>query len=79
MINNDELLYKISAVIDYLKTHNGHEFKVYNRFCSHTAEEPDSDIVEYAEDVESMIKKLLERIEQLESENLIITEKDLPF
>ena len=59
MINKDELLYKISEVIEYLKEHNGYDYKVYNRLCPDIGE-PDSNIVEYAEDVEYLINKLLE-------------------
>lgn len=59
MINKDELLYKINAIIEYLKEHNGYDYKVYNRLCPGMGE-PDSNIVEYAEDVEYLINKLLE-------------------
>lgn len=60
MINKDELLYKISAIITYLEYHNGHDYKVYNRLCPYEDLEPDSDIVEYAEDVEQLILLLIE-------------------
>ena len=50
----NELNYKIDAVIDYLKNNNGHEYKLYNHACPDT-DEPDSDIVEYAEDVKNII------------------------
>ncbi len=59
MVNKDELLYKIDAIIKYLKEHNGYDNKVYNKLCPGMGE-PDSNIVEYAEDVESLINKLLE-------------------
>ena len=59
MINKEELLYKINAIIEYLKEHNGYDYKVYNRLCPGMGE-PDSNIVEYAEDVEYLINKLLE-------------------
>lgn len=51
MVNKDELLYKLDAIINYLKDNKGHEYKLYNRICPDNNIEPDSDIVEYAEDV----------------------------
>ena len=62
MVNKNELLYKINAVIEYLKEHNGYDYKIYNRLCPGMGE-PDSDIVEYAEDVEELINELLELYE----------------
>ena len=59
MINKDELLYKINAVINYLKENGGYDYKVYNHSCGRISDEPDSNIVEYAEDVEEMINGLL--------------------
>ena len=59
MINKDELLYKISTIILYLKEHNGNEYKLYNRLCPGD-ENPDSNIVEYAEDVMFLINKILD-------------------
>jgi len=50
----NELNYKMDAVIDFLKDNNGHEYKLYNHCCA-DADEPDSDIVEYAQDVKSII------------------------
>lgn len=55
MINKDELLYKLSEVINYLKLHNGYKYKVYNNICPEDGVEPDSNIVEYAEDVGKII------------------------
>ena len=60
MINKNELLYKIDAVIDYLKKHNGEEYKVYNHLCPDGVNEPDSNIIEYAEDVKQIIIEMLE-------------------
>ena len=54
MINKDELLYKLEAVIEYLKNNGGYNCKLYNRLCP-GSKEPDSNIVEYAEDVLSII------------------------
>ena len=62
MINKDELLYKISFIINYLEHHDGHNVKLYNRLCPIGDLEPDSDIVEYATDVEDMIISLLKYI-----------------
>lgn len=59
MINKDELIYKLDAVIDYLKNNEGYECKVYNNSCSDVSE-PDSNIVEYAEDVKEIISEILE-------------------
>lgn len=60
MINENELLFKIETIIKYLKEHNGDEYKLYNRICPDYGE-PDSDIIEYAEDVLNLIKILLEK------------------
>jgi len=54
IVELNELIYKIDTVIDYLKNHNGHDYKLYN----HT-DEADSDIVEYAEDIKDIINKYL--------------------
>ena len=72
MINKDELLYKLDAVISYLKSNGGYDYKVYDRLCPDD-NKPDSNIVEYALDVKDSIEKLFEQ------DNLNITEKDLPF
>ena len=54
MINKDELIYKLEAVIEYLKNNGGYDYELYNRLCPSMGE-PDSNIVEYAEDVLYMI------------------------
>lgn len=59
MINKDELTYKIDAIIKYLKENGGYDYKVYNHACGKISDEPDSNMVEYAEDVEVMINTLL--------------------
>ena len=33
MINNDEIIYKLEAVNEYLKNNGGYEYEVYNRLC----------------------------------------------
>ena len=59
MINKDELLYKIDVIIEYLKESNVHEYKLYNRVCPDNDIEPDSTIIEYAEDVKNMVIEIL--------------------
>ena len=59
MINNNELIYKLEAIIEYLKNNVGYDYELYNRLCPGTGE-PDSNIVEYAEDVRQMMNNLLE-------------------
>jgi len=59
MINKHELLYKISTIIIYLKEHNGYNYKLYNRLCPGDGK-PDSNIVEYAEDVMYLVNILLD-------------------
>jgi aryl-phospho-beta-D-glucosidase BglC (GH1 family) len=61
-----ELNYKIQVVIDYLKDNGGHDEKLYN----HNPDEPDSDIVEYAEDVQYLINHYSENINKTEIEIL---------
>ena len=50
MINKDELIYKLEAVIEYLKNNGGYNYELYNRICPGIGK-PDSNIVEYAEEV----------------------------
>ena len=59
MINNNEIIYKMETVIEYLKNNDGYDYELYNRLCPDMGE-PDSNIAEYAEDVLSMINILLE-------------------
>lgn len=59
MINKDELIYKIDAIIKYLKENKGYDYKIYNRLCPDNNNEPDSNIVEYAEDVLYLVNELL--------------------
>lgn len=58
MINNDELIYKMEIVIEYLKNNGGYDYELYNRLCPGKGE-PDSNIVEYAEGVLYMINLLI--------------------
>ena len=59
MINNDELKYKLETVIEYLKDNSGYDYKLYNQICPDMGE-PDSNIVEYVEDVLYMINLLID-------------------
>ena len=62
MINKDELLYKFNSIIEYLKNNNGYDYKLYNKLCPEYGE-PDSNIVEYAEDVLEIIENLINIID----------------
>lgn len=55
-----ELNYKIDEIIEYLKAHNGDNYKLYNHICPFMSEdiEPDSDIVEYALDIKKIINDI---------------------
>lgn len=59
MINKDELIYKLEAVIEYLKNYGGYDYIVYNKLCPDMGE-PDSNIVEYAEDVLYLVNLLID-------------------
>ena len=62
MTNKDELIYKIEAVIEYLKNNNGYNYKLYNHLCPDYGD-PDSNIVEYAEDILDIINELINIID----------------
>lgn len=62
MINKDELLYKLNTIIEYLKDNNGCDYKLYNHLCPEYGE-PDSNIVEYAEDILYIINELINIID----------------
>ena len=59
MINKDELIYKLEAIIEYLKINGGYDYKLYNRLCPSMGE-TDSNIVEYAEDVLYLVNLLID-------------------
>ena len=59
MINNNEIIYKMEAVIEYLKNNGGYDYELYNRLCPGMVE-PDSNIVEYAEDVLYLVNLLID-------------------
>ena len=50
---------KMKVVDEYLKNNGRYDYGLYNRLCPGMGE-PDSNIVEYAEDVPQMINTLLE-------------------
>lgn len=58
MINTDELIYKLETVIEYLKNNNGYNYKLYNKLCPGMGK-PNSNIVEYAEDILNMINTMI--------------------
>ena len=62
MINKDELLYKLNLITNYLKDNKGYEYKLYNRVCPDNDIEPDSDIIEYAEDVKNIVKEIIKKL-----------------
>lgn len=59
MINKDELIFKLKTVIEYLKKNGGYNYKLYNRLCPGMGK-PDSNIVEYAEDIFEIVNKLID-------------------
>ena len=59
MINKDELIYKLEAVIEDLKNSGGYDYELYNRLCPASGK-PDSNIVEYAEDVLYLVNLLID-------------------
>lgn len=64
MVNKDELLYKIDIIIEHLKESNGYEYKLYNRVCPDNGIEPDSNIIEYAEDIKNMVIEMFKNIDK---------------
>ena len=67
MINKDELLYKLDVIINYLKDNKGYEYKLYDRVCPDNNIEPDSDIVDYAEDVKNIVKEIIKKLKNDEN------------
>ena len=59
MINKDELIFKLETVIQYLKKNGGYDYKLYNRLCPGMGK-PDSNIVEYAEDIFEIVNKSID-------------------
>ena len=71
MINKDEILYKIDAVILYLKENNGENYKVYNKLCPGDNITPDSNILEYAEDIKNMLNIMIEEENNIANNDFI--------
>lgn len=55
---NDEFLFKIETIIEYLEQNGGRNYKLYNHLCPDISKIPDSDIVEYAKDIRDYWKDL---------------------
>jgi hypothetical protein len=53
-----ELIFKIDMIIEYLKDNGGENYELYNHTCPAYSDEPDSNIVEYAEDIKKIIDDL---------------------
>ncbi len=64
MINKYEIIYKMNAIIDYLKNNNGYNYKTYNMLCPGMGE-PDSNIIEYAKDVLNIINELINKNQEI--------------
>ena len=62
MINKDELIYKLETVIEYLKKNGGYDYKLYNILCPGMGE-PDSNIIEYTEDILEIVENLINIID----------------
>jgi len=67
MIMKDEMLYKLEVIIKYLKDNKGYEYKLYNRVCPDNNIEPDSNIIEYAEDVKNIVNEIIKKLENDEN------------
>ena len=51
----NELNAKIDVIIEYLKDNGGYDYHLYNHTCPYYSDEPDSNIIEYAEDIKKEI------------------------
>lgn len=71
MINKDEIIYKLKAVTNYLKNNGGYEYKIYNHSCP-CVSEPDSNIVEYAENVKQIIEEILDEKDKKNNNEIYI-------
>lgn len=54
----NELNCKIDAIIKFLIDNNGFNYEMYNHTCPAFSDEPDSNIVEYAQDIKKFIYDL---------------------
>ena len=53
----NELIFKIDLITEYLQSHGGYYYKLFN-IHDFYADEPESDIVEYALDIKAIIEDL---------------------
>jgi len=51
----NELNAKIDIIIEYLKDNGGYDYELYNNTCPYYSDKPNSNIVEYAEDIKREI------------------------
>lgn len=65
----NELLYKLETVKQFLIINNGQNYKLYNRTCPDISDKPDSNIVEYLEDIESIISYIVSSMGETESDS----------
>lgn len=57
-MKNDEFLIKIETIIKYLKENDGYNYKLYDHTSQSTNNYPNSNIVEYAEDIRNYWKNI---------------------
>jgi len=67
----NELNFKMNEIIEYLKNNKGYDYELYNHVCPCFVDEPNSNIVEYAEDVKDIINN--------EFSNPEMEDLELPF
>lgn len=56
-VEKNELDFKLEVILYFLIRHNGYAFKLYNHPLP-LSNEPDSNIIEYCEDVINLVDKL---------------------
>lgn len=64
-IQKRELLYKLETVKQFLIFNDGYKYKLYNRICPSDDTVPDSNIVEYLEDIEHIVSNLISSDEDI--------------
>ena len=60
MINNDEIIYKMESVIEYLNNNCGYDYELYNQLCLGMGK-PDSNIVEYTKDILNLVLTIIDK------------------
>ena len=53
-----ELKFKLEVVMYFLVSRNGYSFKLFNHTLP-DSDEPDSDIIEYMEDIMNLVSKII--------------------